>query len=69
MSLTLNTEGHSTQSTLNSFQACECVNETKEDGLALKAMWPEGWREACLLKIRKVLIALVDNKCEGRVAS
>jgi len=51
MSLTLNTEGHSTQSTLNSFQACECVNEAKEDGLALKAMWPEGWREACLLKI------------------
>ena len=41
--------------------ACRAVNEAKEDGLALKAVWTEDWREACLLKIGKVLITLVDN--------
>lgn len=37
------------------------VNETKENGLALKVAWAEDWREACFLKIGKIFITLVYN--------
>lgn len=36
------------------------INEAKENGLALKVVWTEDWREACLLK-RRILITQVDN--------
>lgn len=37
------------------------VNEAKQNGLALKVVWTEGWREACVLKIERTLITQVDS--------